>query len=120
MNIVALLMRDGTSASATLGAISTQGSVSYKDGLLDRMNTTATGAQVHGIMNAVATAGGTQQPPIFSVGGSVYYYNGTTILTLTGSDGSAEMYGKMQTANYLGFYMGGLSLMFELDAFSAA
>lgn len=120
MNIVALLMRDGTSASATLGAISTQGSVSYKDGLLDRMNTTATGAQVHGIMNAVATAGGTQQPPIFSVGGSVYYYNGTTILTLTGSDGSAEMYGKMQTANYLGFYMGGLSLMFELGAFSAA
>ena len=116
MNMVALLSSDGNNANDLLGETKVQGTVSYKGHTLDRMNTSVTGMQVHGIMNVAAAA------PIFSFGQSVYYYTGgtTVINAATNTDGTAEMAGKMQSAQYMSFYMGGLSVMFELGAFPAA
>lgn len=126
MNMVSLLTCDASNVNDLLGETAIQGSVSYKGYTLDRMypeNPTdmTTGALVHGIMDISAEA------PIFSFGESVYYTDLTSVYKLdfssgvpTPTDATAEMFGSMQTAEYLSFYMGGLSVMFGLYPYSAS
>lgn len=113
MNIIALLTCNGNKADQVLTMKEVQGTVNYKGYTLDRMNTTSTGAQIHGIMGVNAAA------PIFSFGTSVYYFNGTGVSSLTESDASMSFYLSTQSAEYFSFYMGGLSVMFELGTLGA-
>jgi len=124
MNIIALLMRDATSAPEALSAISVRGSVSYKNFTeekiifaLDKMfgSGSSTANLVSGIQMNAATAG-LEQPPIFGVGNSVYYFDGTAIRSpLPSTDENApsptvDMATKSATAEYLSLYYGGINV----------
>jgi hypothetical protein len=69
LNIVALVMRDATDASAALNQIETQGKVTYKDAYLDRMD----GSQFAIMLKQILATGA----PAFNVGTNLMYYNPT-------------------------------------------
>ncbi len=116
MNMIALLTCSASNVNDLLYETAIQGKVTYKGHTLDRMNDSLTGMQVHGIMNVSEVA------PIFSFGDAVYYTDGTGIYkpSLTGGDpteASQEMGYAAYNSQYLSFYMGGLSVMFELGTY---
>lgn len=69
LNIVALVMRDATDASAALNQIETQGKVTYKDAYIDRMD----GSPFSTALKQILATGA----PAFNVGTNLMYYNPT-------------------------------------------
>lgn len=128
MNIIALLMRDATDATAALTAHETQGSFIYGDPenaatpkldrMIDATNPLAVGNLIHSVSGANPAAG-SLQIPLFNFGNSLYYtMDGENILTFDNQgqsvDGSAGMIADLATSNYIGVSQGGFSILFGL------
>ncbi|MBE7067795.1 MAG: hypothetical protein E7381_00690 [Clostridiales bacterium] len=120
MNIVALLMRDGTNATTALGSLAAQGSFLYGDATdenaprLDRMTNTQLGVTVRGVLSATANTT-TVTAPVFNIGNQVFYFDGTTVRDTMNADASMAFMMALQSANHIGFNQGGLSVLFEIS-----
>ncbi len=125
MNIIALLMRDATSANEALNSISVKGSVSYKGFTLDKMfgeSGSSTANLVYGIQTINANT------PIFGVGDSVYYTDLTNIINPLAPGENPEeefkaaaldMATKSATADYLTLYFGGINVFLGYQNYQA-
>lgn len=115
MNMIALLMSNGTDPQAAMGALGVQGSVAYGTTKLDRItDSLPVGATVQGILAKTAGAA-----PTFNVSDNVYYYGGDAygVMTPTGTtanSGYGALAMELQTASHIAINYGGLGLLFGL------
>lgn len=121
MNIVALLMRDATDAATALGAVETEGLLTYEYGegddkqtaTLDRMSTSLVGQTMKSIMQ-IST-----EIPVLNIGQSVYYavdpQKGILKAGLASDayqESGAAFNADSAKANYVGFNKAGISILF--------
>ncbi len=124
MNIMGLLMKDGTSATEIVGGIDAQGLMMYNGKGIDRTKTgTSYWDMIYQISLGAYQQSG-QLPPFFTVydaQGTAYsiYYNGTTFVTLEGAAlNSADanqmpLLAAFMAADTITLSQGGISVIFE-------
>ena len=118
MNIVVALMNNSSSAADALGNVETQGSVVYGDPenplapRLDRRVGSPLGEGIRTLLKMGA--------PVFNIGAQVFFgYTNTPedptsimIMNSQNQPGAAEMKLAAESADYLGFSQGGISILF--------
>lgn len=111
MNMIVLLMSDGTDPQSAMGALDVQGSVTYGNTKLDRIKTTLVGAQVQGVLkNSNGSA------PTFNIGDTVYYTDGTNVMKAIEPSATdiVELSVETQTTSTVAVNYGGLGLLLGL------
>ncbi len=121
MNIVALLMRDASDAITALGSTMAEGSLLYGDPTdataprLDRMKDTVLGETIRELLNPTGTDDINNLPPVFNIGGQVFFFDGTTIRDTSMADATNPFKAAVASANYVSVNQGGISILFELS-----
>lgn len=115
MNIMALLMRDATNAQDALSAVAAQGKFVYGDPtnpktpMLDRMADGQFGQTLRFILAQGTLA--------LNIGSDIFYLDASQNVIYANDStqqGALVLYQALQTADYIGFNQGGISVMFEL------